>query len=94
VSPVKFDLGFCIPEDDILHSHLRENLKLYNTVVVKYIHISMLGVIRLLCPLVSEVSLVNFVYDLCYMTTSPGDVCLQCISIGTLLKYSRFFSSA
>jgi hypothetical protein len=29
VSPVKYDLGFYIPEDDILHSHCRENLKSY-----------------------------------------------------------------
>jgi hypothetical protein len=29
VSPVRFELGFYIPEDDILHSHRRENLKSY-----------------------------------------------------------------
>jgi hypothetical protein len=29
VSPVKYKLGFCIPEDDILHSHCRENIKSY-----------------------------------------------------------------
>jgi hypothetical protein len=29
VSPVKYELGFCIPEDDILHSHRRENFKSY-----------------------------------------------------------------
>jgi hypothetical protein len=29
VSPVKYKLGFYIPEDDILHSHSRENLKSY-----------------------------------------------------------------
>jgi hypothetical protein len=28
VSPVKYELGFYIPEDD-LHSHRRENLKSY-----------------------------------------------------------------
>jgi hypothetical protein len=27
VSPVKYELGFYIPEDDILHSHRREDLK-------------------------------------------------------------------
>jgi hypothetical protein len=27
VSPVRHELGFYIPEDDILHSHRRENLK-------------------------------------------------------------------
>jgi hypothetical protein len=29
VSPVKYELGFYIPEDDILHSHRSENLKSY-----------------------------------------------------------------
>jgi hypothetical protein len=29
VSSVKYELGFYIPEDDILHSHHRENLKSY-----------------------------------------------------------------
>jgi hypothetical protein len=33
VSPVKYELGFYIPEDDILHSHSRENVTsyMYNT---------------------------------------------------------------
>jgi hypothetical protein len=30
VSPVRYGLGFYIPEDDILHSHRRENLKSYS----------------------------------------------------------------
>jgi hypothetical protein len=29
VSPVWYELGFYIAEDDILHSHCRENLKSY-----------------------------------------------------------------
>jgi hypothetical protein len=29
VSPVRYEQGFYIPEDDILHSHCRENLKSY-----------------------------------------------------------------
>jgi hypothetical protein len=29
MSPVKYELGFYIPEDDFLHSHSRENLKSY-----------------------------------------------------------------
>jgi hypothetical protein len=29
VSPVKYELGFYVSEDDILHSHRRENLKSY-----------------------------------------------------------------
>jgi hypothetical protein len=31
MSPVKYELGFYIPEDVILHSHLRENHKSYIT---------------------------------------------------------------
>jgi hypothetical protein len=27
--PVRYELGFYIPEDDILHSHPRANLKFY-----------------------------------------------------------------
>jgi hypothetical protein len=30
VSPVKYELGFYIPEDDILHSRHRDNPKSYN----------------------------------------------------------------
>jgi hypothetical protein len=29
VSPVRYELGLYIPEDDILHSNRRENLKSY-----------------------------------------------------------------
>jgi hypothetical protein len=29
VSHVRYELGFCIPEDDILHSYRHENLKSY-----------------------------------------------------------------
>jgi hypothetical protein len=29
MSPVRYELGFYITEDDILHSHSRENLKSY-----------------------------------------------------------------
>jgi hypothetical protein len=29
VSPVKYELGFYIPENEILHSHRRENLVSY-----------------------------------------------------------------
>jgi hypothetical protein len=29
MSPVKYELGFYIPEDDILRSHRRENIKPY-----------------------------------------------------------------
>jgi hypothetical protein len=29
MSPVRYELSYYIPEDDILHSHCRENLKSY-----------------------------------------------------------------
>jgi hypothetical protein len=29
MSPLKYELGFCIPEDGIFNSHRRENLKSY-----------------------------------------------------------------
>jgi hypothetical protein len=29
VSPVKYEMGFYIPEDDILHNHRSENVKSY-----------------------------------------------------------------
>jgi hypothetical protein len=35
VSPVKYEMGFYIPEDGILHSHCRENLKSYKPFRVK-----------------------------------------------------------
>jgi hypothetical protein len=34
VSPVKYELGFHIPEDGVLHSHRRENLKSYIVVLL------------------------------------------------------------
>jgi hypothetical protein len=33
VSPVRYELGFYIPEDGILHSHRRENLKPYISIM-------------------------------------------------------------
>jgi hypothetical protein len=38
VSPVKYELDFYIPEDDILHSDRRERLKSY-TVKLAHLHI-------------------------------------------------------
>jgi hypothetical protein len=29
MSPVRYEVGFYIPEDDILHSHRPENIKYY-----------------------------------------------------------------
>jgi hypothetical protein len=32
--PVRYELGFDIPKEDIVHSHSRENLKSYNKISV------------------------------------------------------------
>jgi hypothetical protein len=34
VSPVKYELSFYIPEDDILHSDRRENLKPHTSITL------------------------------------------------------------
>jgi hypothetical protein len=36
VAPVRYELGFHIPKDDILHSHCRGNLKSYVLAVIAY----------------------------------------------------------
>jgi hypothetical protein len=36
VSPVKYELGFYIPEDEILHSHSRENLKILHIIILLF----------------------------------------------------------
>jgi hypothetical protein len=36
VSPVRYEMGFYIPEDDILHSHRREILKSY---IIRNVHL-------------------------------------------------------
>jgi hypothetical protein len=38
VSPVKYELGFYIPEAVILYSHCRENLKFYILNFTNFIH--------------------------------------------------------
>jgi hypothetical protein len=38
VSPVKYELDFYIPEDDILHSHRREHLKSYIALTGWYLY--------------------------------------------------------
>jgi hypothetical protein len=48
VSPVKYELGFYIPEDAIFHSHRRENLKSY--VAVRFPTEDVCFVVVLLCP--------------------------------------------
>jgi hypothetical protein len=41
VSPVKYKLDFYIPEDDILHSRRRENLKSYMCTYVRELHVAL-----------------------------------------------------
>jgi hypothetical protein len=47
VSPVKYELGLYIPEDDIIHSHCRENLKSYTfpSVVISFPNIHPMGIL-------------------------------------------------
>jgi hypothetical protein len=40
VSPVRYELGFYIPEDDTLHTHRRENLKSYTIRVWKMLELA------------------------------------------------------
>jgi hypothetical protein len=44
VSPVKYELGFYIPEDEILHTHLRLNLKSYIS-IHSFRHGSLKGIV-------------------------------------------------
>jgi hypothetical protein len=38
MSPVRYELGFYIPEDDILHSHRRESPKSHAVIQLGFIH--------------------------------------------------------
>jgi hypothetical protein len=44
VSPVRYELGFYIPEDGILHSHRRENVKSYILIVILLYNLEKLDV--------------------------------------------------
>jgi hypothetical protein len=52
VSPVKYELGFYIPEDDILHSHCREHFRSYETfIVLSFVILLLLCIfLPLVCP--------------------------------------------
>jgi hypothetical protein len=43
VYPVRYELGFYIPEDGILHSHRRENLKPYIVYVYKILFLAIIS---------------------------------------------------
>jgi hypothetical protein len=80
VSPVKYELGFYIPEDDILHSHCRDNLKSYIVTVVSKRSLAT-DVLRLL----------SYVYTATISSDSShtGDGVPQSIHYTTLAPYSR-----
>jgi hypothetical protein len=40
VSPVRYELGLYIPDDDILHSHRRENLRSHTLSLCPSLHVS------------------------------------------------------
>jgi hypothetical protein len=42
VSPVKYEPGFYIPEDGILHSHRREHLKSQSYLLILYLELLMI----------------------------------------------------
>jgi hypothetical protein len=61
VTPVKYEPGLYIPEDGILHSHLRGNLKLYNVSLCciyygdyPYVTVSHLKQAHICCDYVSD----------------------------------------
>jgi hypothetical protein len=74
MSPVKYELGFYIPEDDILHSDRRENLNSYN----RFHHCTLLGsgFQRLVFPLL-------LVCSAAPVFANQGHLC------GVLLSHSR-----
>jgi hypothetical protein len=39
MAPVRYELGFYIPEDNILHIHRRDHLKSYIDIVVKLLRL-------------------------------------------------------
>jgi hypothetical protein len=51
VSPVKYELGFYIPEDGILHSHRREILNLINIQLFMLFVRGFVVAVVMLCPL-------------------------------------------
>jgi hypothetical protein len=50
VSPVRYELGFYIPEDDILHSHCREHLKSYTAFFVLVLRLLIITSLFLVYP--------------------------------------------
>jgi hypothetical protein len=52
---MRYELGFHIPEDDILHSHIRENLKSYKIkLVFQYLFSSSFGVTGAINPQITS----------------------------------------
>jgi hypothetical protein len=62
MSPMRYELGFYIPEDDILHSHRRENLKSYFPLVI-YFTCCLLAILnegKSECKFAKYTSILNF----------------------------------
>jgi hypothetical protein len=58
VSPVKYELGFYIPEDDILHSDRRENLRYYKVRDV-YRNSTVISSVIISCGQVNELGILE-----------------------------------
>jgi hypothetical protein len=69
VSPVKYELGYYIPDDDILHSHRREHLQ--SSPSTETIHASD---VTLRVHHLADADTVCVLNMLCYVTMSDCDV--------------------
>jgi hypothetical protein len=78
MSPVRYEQGFYIPEDDILHSYRRENLKCYIVVFVVFVLAGC--IVYVLAVVVSFI--VVFLYCIC-----ASFVCNVCYLSVILLYY-------
>jgi hypothetical protein len=89
---VKYKLGFYIPEDDILHSHCRENLKTYKLFMVFFILLGaisaepcLLSVTSLSLPpprrITPPLALLPF-YSLCIIISIRYEMALNCRMTG------------
>jgi hypothetical protein len=61
VSPVKYEIGFYMPEDDILHSYRCENLKSYMLHILIVILISLIHTLRSIIKNICRSTVLSFV---------------------------------
>jgi hypothetical protein len=59
VSPVRYELGFYIPEDEILHSHGSENLKSYTANYTEYFPLRASAIQTLLIETFSKTQIIS-----------------------------------